>query len=149
MRKLLLASSFLFLAIPAEAEPYGRWWTGWGMGVTEYGYKSDSAGSDKIYIACSHDSTTISFSISGINPRPRSEVIVVIDGEELRLFSDVDGSIPTDSRVADANFRALWSLMRSGNTMWVRLSTGESARFPLKGSAKVLDAESCETDFAR
>lgn len=149
MRKLLLALASLLVVTPAHSEPYGRWWTGWGMGVTEYGYKSDSAGSDSIYIACSHDSTTLSFSISGKNPEPRSEVTVVIDGEELRLISNRDGAIPTDSRVADANFRSLWGLMRSGSTMWVKLSSGESARFPLKGSAKILNAESCETDFAR
>lgn len=150
MRKLILFALCLATPTTLAAEPIGRWWSGWGMGVSEYGYKADSGGNDSIYIACSPDSgTSVSFTITGESPDPESEVTVVIDGEEIRLFADKDGQIPTDSRAADGNFRYLWEMIRKGRTMRVRLSTGESTRFPLIGSTKALGAEPCETDFAR
>ncbi|WP_438725634.1 hypothetical protein ACR9YC_06800 [Parasphingorhabdus sp. DH2-15] len=120
------------------------------MGVSEYGYRSDSAGSDTIYISCSEDQgTNIRFTIGGRDPEPVSEITIVIDGEELRLFTNSDGNVPTASHVAASNFWSLWKMMRSGQTMRVKLSTGESTIFPLNGSAKVLPREHCKTDFAR
>jgi hypothetical protein len=150
MKKVATIALILCTVAPVQAEPVGKWWSGWGMGVSEYGYKGDFDGNNSIYIACSPDiGTSVSFSINGKGPRPNSNVIVVIDDEQLELFADKNGSIPTASHVADANFRALWGMIRSGRTMKVKLSTGEVTTFPLNGSSKALNAAPCETDFAR
>ena len=150
LKALFLAFVLCLTISPASAEPIDRWWSGWGMGVFEYGYRSDSAGSDTIYISCSDDwGTNIRFTIGGKDPEPISEITVVIDGKELRLFTNSDGSVPTESHLAASNFWSLWEMIRSGQTMWVKLSTGESTTFPLKGSAKALPREHCKTDFAR
>jgi len=137
---------------PAPAEPIGKWWSGWGQGVTEIGIKNDSAGSDEIYIACSQDRpnhTTISFTIGGKNPRPGSSVFIVIGSDTLEFPIDEHGNGSTNTHVAADNFTFLWDAIRRGRWMVVRLATGESTRFMLAGAAAALRGKenTCKPDF--
>lgn len=150
MRLALLCAAAVALA-PAQvrSEPVGRWWSGWGQGTTEYGIKNDSAGSDAIYIACAHDTTYVSFTVAGKNPSPGSRVIVTIEPDEYEFLATRDGYLGTLNHVEADTFYALWSSLRRGTAARVRLASGESTIFSLKGSSKVLDKEACTPDFAR
>lgn len=60
------ATLALVMGAPAAAEPVGRWWSGWGQGTAEYGFKAPNG--DAIYFACDQGSgmgTSVSFSIGG------------------------------------------------------------------------------------
>lgn len=133
----------------ASAEPIGRWWAGFGQGNFEYAIKNDSAGSDQFYIGCGEVPTTISFRIGGVEPRRGQSVLITIGGDEFDLPLGDNGYFETKSHVASDNFRALWSAIRTGQVMRVRLSTGQSTAFTLKGAAKALPKEACATDFER
>lgn len=142
---ILLAS-----AHPAGAEPIGRWFSGYGQGTLEYGIKNDSAGSDYFYIACSPDfGTSIRITVGAQDAKPGSTTIVVIGGDEFELWTDKDGVFRTDSHVAYDTFRSLWDAMRRGTVMRVRLSSGQSTVFTLRGAAIELPRAHCETDFER
>lgn len=148
--RLILALCGLSTSTVAIAEPIGHWFSGFGQGATEYGIKNDRAGNDYFYIACSPDfGTTIRITVGGKDAPPNKHVKVVIGPDEFELFTENNGDFRTDSRVASDTFRSLWSSMRNGSAMRVRLQSGESTVFTLKGSSKVLDKEPCETDFER
>lgn len=134
---------------PAAAEPIGRWWSGWGMGTFEYGYKSAASGGNVVYIACSDSETSIRFSIRGRDPRPRSVVSVAVGRDTFEVITDQWGTGTTESHVAADTFVSLWSAMRAGSSMQVRFSTGETARFTLGGSAEALPKQPCKPDFWR
>jgi len=145
----LIALAALIIANPASAEPTGRWWAGFGQGAFEYGIKNDSAGSDSIYMFCAQDHTYISFSIGGIAPTPGQTVIVTIGSDKFELFVSNLGYFETRSRAGNATYGILWAAIRAGANMRVRLPTGQSTNFTLKGAAKVLPRAPCQTDFAR
>lgn len=147
MRFVLFVTLLAITALPASAEPTGRWFSGYGQGTMEYGIKNDSAGSDYFYIACPEDGATINFTVGGKNPEPHSVVIVVIGADEYELFTGKTGEFRTTSHVGYDNFRSLWTSMRKGQTMRVRLSTGESTAFTLRGAAAALPREHCKTSF--
>lgn len=151
MVKLLLASATVatLIATPAAAEPIGRWWAGFGQGNFEYGIHNDSAGGDTVYIACGEAPATIEFTVGGVQPRPGSSILVIIGADEFELPAGEQGRFETGSHVASDTFHALWDAMRRGQVMRVRLATGQSTAFTLKGAAKVLPAVSCLTDFER
>ena len=144
---LLFGVALVACSSSVSAEPVGRWWSGYGMGTLEYGIKNDSAGSDSVYIACSGESTIVYFSVGGVDPKPKSIIIVTIGGEEWVLYTNSDGHVPTNNHVAADNFISLWHAMRSGTVMRVRLATGQSTRFTLAGSGRELPKKPCETDF--
>ena len=146
-RSLLLNIVFGLIATPAYAEPTGRWWTGAAQGTVEYGIKNDSAGSDEVYIACAWDHTSINFNVGGIDPKPETMVLVVIGADEWEMIADAEGRIATKSHVEADNFITLWRAMRAGSTMRVRLATGQSTVFTLRGAAKILSPKPCETDY--
>lgn len=150
MRKFCLTIAALaVLTGSANAEPIGRWWTGFGQGNFEYGIHNDSAGSDTVYISCGEVPTTIEFTIGGVNPKQGSDILVTIGADEFVLPAGKDGYFETKSHVASDNFHALWDAMRAGQFMRVRLASGQSTAFTLKGAAKVLPKQACATDFER
>lgn len=146
---MLLVSVVSLVPTWVLAEPVGRWWAGFGQGTFEYGIKNDSAGSDAVYIACAPDTTYVNFSVGGSQPKPDTEVLVVIGRDEFILRADELGHVGTKSHVESDNFIELWRAMRAGRDMRVRLSTGETTVFTLDGSSRALGEEPCETDFAR
>jgi hypothetical protein len=148
MKRLVLVLA-LFACLPAQAEPTGRWWSGFGQGNLEYGIKNDSAGSDEFYIACMQDRTYISLRIGGVEPKQGQSAIVTIGPDEFEVQLGKDGYVETASHVGYDTFRAWWAAMRAGANMRVRLSTGQSTNFTLKGAAKILPRDACETDFQR
>jgi hypothetical protein len=77
----------------------GRWWSGFGQGTVEYGIKNDSAGSDKIYIACADKHTYISFTVGGVNPREGSDILMTIGADEFVVMAGEHGYFQTGSHV--------------------------------------------------
>lgn len=150
MRRLGLAIiAVLTVAGGATAEPIGRWWAGFGQGNFEYGIHNDSAGSDTVYISCGEVPTTIEFTVGGVNPKDGADVLVTVGADEFVLRAGKGGYFETKSHVDSDTFHALWDAMRAGQAMRVRLATGQSTAFTLKGAAKVLPKEACATDFER
>lgn len=149
MRNLLTAAVIILIATAgvAHAEPIGRWWTGFGQGNFEYAIKNDSAGSDEFFINCGEVPTTISMRIGGVEPKAGQTAFVTIGGDEFELSLGKDGYFETNSHVASDNFHAVWDAIRAGDDMRVRLSTGQSTAFTLKGAAKALPKQACPTDF--
>lgn len=146
----VFAGVMLALTTSASAEPMGKWFSGWGQGVSEYGIKNDSAGSDYFYIACpDDDGAVIHITVGGKNPEPLSTVIVTIGSDEYELYINDSRKFDTSSHVASDNFTALWAALRSGEVMRVRLSTGETTAFTLKGTSKALPQSPCVTSFER
>lgn len=143
---VLLATMMPALAL---AEPVGEWWTGYGQGTFEYGVQNDSAGSDAIYITCNDDRTVATMSVGGNSIPSETSVLVTIGAHEFELSSDDEGNVATASRSDSDNFEAFWHAMRAGQSMRVRLATGQSTAFTLKGAAKALPKQPCLTDFAR
>ena len=139
--------SILMTATASHAEPLGRWWSGWAMGASEYGY-TDSAG-NKVLISCSDDTgTSISVYFSGRPSRPRDNIVFSVDGDRVEFVGDGLGQVTTASRVDSENFQYLWAKMRQGTRLQV-FAAGRSASYPLTGSAKALEARPCTTDFDR
>ncbi len=152
MRTLKLALATIALAssvTTANAEPIGRWWAGFGQGNFEYGINNDSAGSDTTYIGCGEGLTYVSFTVGGVQPKEGATIIVTIGADEFEFRADSAGNIPTASHVDSENFHALWVAIRAGQFMRVRLNTGQSTVFTLKGAAKTMPSQACQTDFER
>ncbi|NEX91177.1 hypothetical protein [Caulobacter sp. 17J65-9] len=149
MKRAVFVLAAWAAASSVAAEPMGVWWSGFGQGTFEYGIKNDSAGSDSVYIACSDDSTTISFTVGGEDPKPAQSVVVTIGGDEFEVWTDQLGRGGTASHASADTFTALWAAMRKGDVMRVRLASGRSTAFTLKGAAKALPKEPCTPDFYR
>lgn len=143
------AAAVMVLATGAAAEPAGRWFGGLGQGAAEYGVKNDNAGSDGFYIACLPDGASIMLTVGGRTPVPLSTVSVLVDADAFELATDASGDFSTASRDGHTRFLALWDALRDGDALQVRLSTGQSARFSLSGTAKVLPRQHCRTAFER
>ena len=148
-RPILVVLVVATSATVAWAEPIGRWWAGYGQGNLEYGIHNDSAGIDSVYIGCGEEQTYVSFTVGGVEPKHGSAILVTIGADEFELPIGKWGSFETGSHVASDNFHALWDAIRTGEFMRVRLATGQSTVFTLKGAAKALPKEACKTDFER
>ena len=139
--------SLLLTATISKAEPVGRWWSGWAMGTSEYGY-SDGSG-NKVLISCSDGSgTSVAAFFSGRSVRPGDKIVFSVDGERVEFLADNLGQVATASRVDSSNFQYLWAKMRRGSRLQV-FSAGQSASYPLTGSAKALEAQPCTADYDR
>jgi len=148
--RIMAAVTLLVPAGSTSAASFGEWGAGFGQGVLEYGIKNDSAGSDHLYIACSDDwGTSVSFTVGGKSPPAKSDVFVAAGRDQLELSTDEWGSFTTKSHVASDTFRYLWAIIRRESVLHVRLASGESTTFSLKGAAKVLPREPCKTDYER
>lgn len=138
---ITIAISLLAVS-PASAEPTDRWWSGWSMGVSEYGW-SGSDGST-IYITCDSDRQLgLRVAIKGTDPKPNTDVIFNLNGQEVRFWTTNDGDIEMQSRVSMNNLYFLFDELRSGSTMFLRFD-GQDKEFSLAGSAKGLGSELCE-----
>jgi|SRR5215217_489568 len=158
-RLVVLTAVLALCATTANAEPKGRWWSGWGQGVTEYGF-NDGMGSE-IYIACTDsptpndkNATSIRVSVKGVDPAPGSEVVFIVGQDSFSFVYDrKDNLIATASHVDASNFYALWEAIIGGSSLNLmitdRIGNKHMKTFPLKGSAKALGSEACKTDFAR
>jgi len=122
----LIGIALLAVSAPAFAEPTDRWWSGWGMGVSEYGW-SGSDGSN-IYITCDSDGAL------GLN---------VAIHQEVRFWTKADGQIEMQSRVSMNNLYFLFDELRQGSSMFLRFD-GLAKEFSLAGSAKGLGEGLCE-----
>ena len=151
MKRIALALlTIAIFARPIAAEPIGQWYSGFGQGTVEYGIKHDSAGSDYFYIACSPDfGTSINITVGGTDAPPGKNVVVTIGADEFDLPIGRDGYFTTHSHIAYDIFRTLWSSLRRGTVMRVRLANGQSTVFSLRGSGRILPKQHCRTDFER
>lgn len=139
---ILISIAALVAATPALAEPTDRWWSGWGMGVSEYGW-SGSDGST-IYITCdSDDALGLNVAIRGVDPKPNTDVIFNLNGQEVRFWTEDNGEIEMQSRVSMNNLYFLFDELRQGSTMFLRFD-GLAKEFSLAGSARGLGEGLCE-----
>lgn len=152
---LSIAASFWAVG-NANAEPTARWWSGFGQGVSEYGY-NDGNGSS-IYIACDSSfpeyrkfGATIRVAIEAIDPAPGSEVTFFIGKDSFRfIYDSKERMITTASHVDAGNFTALIDALKRGQTVSFaiedRIGNRHLKTFPLRGSSKAL-ADVCSADF--
>jgi hypothetical protein len=124
------------------AEPTDRWWSGWGMGIHEYGWSGSDGTS--IYITCeSATEMGLSVAIKGVDPKPSSEVHFFLNGQNIRFWTNPDGAIDTKSRVGLTSLYFLFDELRAGREMTLAFD-GLSKTLSLKGSSKGLGPELCE-----
>ena len=124
------------------AEPTDRWWSGSGMGVSEYGW----SGSDRttIYITCDgEDELGLQAAIRGIDPKPNSDVTFTLNGQKIVFWTEKTGDIEMRSRVSTNNLYFLFDELRSGERVTINFN-GISKTLPLVGSAKGLGEGLCE-----
>ena len=147
MHKLLTALGIFTVATTASAEPIDRWWSGWSIGTSEYGYSSGKG--DRLLISCSDDTgTNIAVQINSQSPKDADMVVFAVDGDRVEFLANDTGGIGTLSRVDSDNFRYLWTKLRSGRKLNVSFG-GMSTDLPLTGSSQALYGEPCTTDFDR
>lgn len=127
---------------PASAEPTNRWWSGSGMGVSEYGWSGSDGTS--IYITCDSDSEIgLDVAIRGVDPKPKTDVIFNIDGEEVRFWTTEKGEIEMFTRVSGNNLYYLFDRLREGSSVALSFD-GLSKTISLAGSSKGLGEGLCE-----
>lgn len=130
------------VATPASAEPTDRWWSGAGMGVSEYGW-SGSDGSE-VYISCDGNGLlSLHVSIRGKSPKPNTDVIFNLNGQEIGFWTTRQGEIEMVSRVSMNNLYFLFDELKRGRTMFLRFD-GMAKEFSLAGSSKGLGAKLCD-----
>lgn len=139
---IIVVAAVIGLGVPASAEPTNRWWSGAGMGDLEYGY-SGSDGST-IYIACDSERTrhSLRVSIRGIDPRPNSDVILSVDGENIRFWTTSSGDVEMNSHASLSSLYYLFDRLREGKDATLRFN-GLSRKFSLAESARGLGAQLC------
>jgi hypothetical protein len=127
--------------VPVSAEPVNRWWSGWGMGVSEYGW-SGSDGST-IYMTCENRTEVgLRVAIRDIDPKPKSEIVFALNGQKISFWTKPNGEIETQSRVSMNNVYFLFDELKNGSNMTLSFN-GLSKRFNLAGSSKGLGSEFC------
>ncbi len=140
-RKAVTVALVALQITPAFAEPVNRWWSGWGMGVSEYGW-SGSDGST-IYMTCeSRTDVGLRVAIRGIDPKPKSEIVVVLNGQKISFWTTPNGDVETQSRVSMNNVYFLFDELKNGSKMTLSFN-GLSKSFNLAGSSKGLGSEFC------
>ena len=142
MRTSAFALALVGTSAPAFAEPNDRWWSGGGMGISEYGWSGSDGTS--IYVTCdSERELGLRVAIRGIDPKPKSDVIFQVNGQTIKFWTSSDGDIEMISRASMNNLYFLFDELRSGERMIVRFN-GLSKSLSLMGSAKGLGQGLCE-----
>ncbi len=143
------AASTPVVGTAAVKTPEAVWTSDYGQGVSEYGVQNDSAGSDSISLSCNDEKTEMSFSVGGETPK-HQRVTAYVGAQELEVMVGDDGNVLTDSHAEADNYTALYDAMRSGQpSIRVRVASGKTATFSLKGAKDVLPEFGCQPDFAR
>ena len=145
---VLVASALLFnQSSPLRAEKFGDWETGFDQGFLQYFVENGAA--NTFAINCdvgrtgSGEETYVVVHINGKDPAPRSLVTVVLDGEKIQLPVDDVGDVKMHCPGCSSTFEHLWKKLRESKTMTVRLESGQSSRFSLKGAQHALQREVC------
>jgi hypothetical protein len=132
----------LIIATPASAEPKDRWWSGWGMGISEYGWSGSDGTS--IYITCDGENNMgLNVAIRGTDPKPKSNVIFKVNGQEIVFWTEANGNVEMQSRASTNNLTFLFDELRSGRSVTLQFD-GLSKTIPLKGSGKGLGKGLCK-----
>jgi opacity protein-like surface antigen len=138
----LLATLALACGTVAQAEPTDQWWSGWGMGIHEYGWSGSDGTS--VYITCGSDRELgLNVAIREIDPKPNSEVVFDVDGREFKFRTKDDGDIETFSRLAGNELFFLFDALKKGKRLVLSFD-GLSQSLSLKGSARGLGKDLCE-----
>jgi hypothetical protein len=126
----------------AHAEPRDQWWSGWGMGIHEYGWSGSDGTS--IYITCdSNRELDLSVAIRGLYPKPDTQVLFDVDGRLFKFRTKGDDGIETFSRLASDEIYFLFDALKKGKRVVLSFD-GISQSLSLRGSAKGLGEELCE-----
>jgi hypothetical protein len=140
-----------FGATSVQAERSGDWVSGYGQGLIEYSTDiGDSSfrlfdGSASGFL----DKVSFHVSVQGTEPKPKSIVTIHIGNRTFEFPIDKDGDANTNCKICALEWDGLWNAIRAGQAMTVRLQTGQSAQFSLKGSGKLLGPEPFIADFYR
>jgi hypothetical protein len=139
---------------PAPAPPpkvRSEWRSGFGQGYLELSVSYGPG--NQFSVSCDEgatdtgERTSIRIEILGRAPPPRSKVSIVVEGEEVSLFTDQFGTINTDCRACAANFRYLWERLVPAQVMFVQLSDGRSSKFSVVGANEALSGGPCRTSW--
>lgn len=126
----------------ALAEPIGRWFSSSEQGSLVYGFTKSGAGLDAIYIVCGPGEARLRVTVGSAQPKPRDLVKFIVDRNEWDMFTNDDREVVASGSDA-GNFIGLWNAMRRGQAVRVRLASGGTATFALRGAAKVLPRQPC------
>lgn len=143
-----IATILVAISTAGVAEEYGDWTVGFGQGYLEHTVKNGPG--NEFDIACDvgatmdHARTGIIIEIVGKSPPPQSTVRVILDGDEISLFTDDRGTVTTDCRVCAQNFEHVWGKIRKSKTMLVQLADGRSSKFSLNGAKRALEPKPCK-----
>lgn len=138
---LLLAPLFAVASVPALAQQYGDWRTGFGMGVFEFSVQNGPG--NEFTISCNGRAHAdgpegeISISIRDKGPSNPNGIKVVLDAEEFT------GALTTNCQSCASNFRALVQKLPRAKSMLVQFSDGRSSSFSLRGVGQALRAGEC------
>lgn len=137
----LATAAFIFGSSTANAQQFGDWRVGWGMGVFEFSVRNGPA--NEFMISCNDKNHAngadgdISVSIRDKGPPTASGMKVVLDAEEF------EGPFTTQCQSCWSQFRALVKKLPRAKSMLVQFSDGRSSSFSLKGVANALRAGEC------
>lgn len=137
-----------FVSIPSEVRA-SDWETFMREGL--FTYVTVAEGENRFYLRCDYGRTTYAYytgievHIADNRPPPGSEVLLLIDSRQLYLQTDLSGYFRVDTADDEAIFRLAWDAIRRGTSLRVLFEDGRSADFSLRGSARTIDPEPCET----
>jgi hypothetical protein len=142
LRSIVCAAGLIVLgSVPALAQQFGDWRTGFGMGVFEFSVQNGPG--NEFTISCNGRAHAdgpegeISISIRDKSPSNPNGIKVVLDAEEFT------GALTTNCQSCASNFRALVQKLPRAKSMLVQFSDGRSSSFSLKGVAQALRAGEC------
>jgi len=93
--------------------------------------------------------TSINFMINGVVPDPMSTVTLEFDkSEPIYAFTDEEGGLGSFSATDAELFSKVIELIKAKRNLTVRIFTGDTHTFALRGSSKAIGTV-CETDYAR
>ncbi|WP_349370500.1 hypothetical protein [Salinarimonas sp.] len=114
-------------------------------------YVTVADGENRFYLRCDYGLTTYAYytgievNIKDERPPPGSEVRLLIDSRQLYLQTDLSGYFRVDTAEDEATFRLTWDALRRGSSLRAVFEDGRSANFSLRGSARTIDPQPCET----
>ncbi len=108
---------------------------------------------NEIYVMCdagiNAPITSINFIIDGVSPDPNSSLMLDFgDTDPIYAKTDTEGGLGTISAADASQFRKIVKLMKTKSKVTVRIFTGATETFALRGSSKAIGTD-CNPDFDR
>lgn len=147
---LLIFIPLYSIPVRAFAEQYvERWTVGYSQGIAEY--IVENGNENQFNINCNETAdgmvSGIMIRISGKSAPPKSNVVIVLDGNDYKFYTDDFGGINTDCHDCADTFISLWKKLKSARTMHVQMSDGRSSEFSMKNASKVFKRAKCLVEY--